>query len=545
MQVAPLGPVGLVGRRPELAAISAAAQASANYQPSVLWIEGDAGLGKTSLLRHALRNLPEDFTVVTAEADEFASDVSFNLLEQLGVRQATAVFPAGLELLEYLGRLQSAGPVAVVVEDLHWADPESRAALLVAARRLGQDRVLMVVTSRPKAAPDDGWERFRFDPSRCLVIRMTRLSLAEVAEMAHTSGVSLSPAAADRLHRHTGGHPLYARTLLSEFSAAQLTSSDGSLPVPRSLASATVARLAELPQGARDLAAALAVLNHGAPLQVVARVGGVAEPSRALDSLVSTGFVAWQAGDGQGLLDFSHPIFRAAVYSDLAPSRRQELHRAAAEVTGAQALAHRVAAADTADDALALEVEALAVDEARGHHFGSAAAHLLSASRLSSVPQQARGAAPARRPAATGGRPNRSSQYPPAAARRMPAWAGAQPGAGDNGLGPRRARIGRKAPGRSGRLRGHKAAQRRSGRTDRDGRRRIGTALSGLRGPSESRRSRGRGRCRPCLRAGRTECRTDGHNVSGVWRGHVVRCSGRARAFVRPSACRSRAGRAR
>ncbi len=191
MQVPPLGNVGLVGRRPELAAISAAAKAAADYRPSVVWIEGDAGWGKTALLRHALRDLPQDFTVVTAEADEFASELSFNVLEQLGVRQATAVFPAGLELLEYLGRLQSAGPVAVVVEDLHWADPESRAALLVAARRLSQDRVLVVVTSRPEPAPDDGWERFRFDPSRCLVVPMTPLSLAEVSEMARASGVSL------------------------------------------------------------------------------------------------------------------------------------------------------------------------------------------------------------------------------------------------------------------------------------------------------------------------------------------------------------------
>ena len=257
------------------------------------------------------------------------------------------------------------------------------------ARRLSHDRVVMIVTSRPNPAPDDGWERFRFDPSRCLVVPMTRLSLAEVSEMAHAGGVSLSPASAERLYRHTGGHPLYARTLLSEFSPAQLASADGNLPVPRSLASATVARLAELPQSARNLAAALAVLNRGAPLQVVARVGGVAEPSLALDSLVSTGFVTWQAGAGQGLLDFSHPIYRAAVYRDLAPSRRQELHRAAAEVTGGEALAHRVAAADTADDALADEVEAMAADEARGHHFGTAAAHLLSASQLSSAPEQA------------------------------------------------------------------------------------------------------------------------------------------------------------
>ncbi len=389
MQVSSLVPVGLVGRATELAAISMAAKSAADYRPSVVWVEGGAGWGKTSLLRHALQNLPPGFTVVTAEADEFASDVSFNLLEQLGVRQARAVFPAGLELLEYLGRLQSAGPVAVAVEDLHWADAESRSALLVAARRLGQDRVLMVVTSRPEPVPNDGWERFRFDASRCLAVPMTPLTLAEVSEMARASGVSLSTAAAERLYRHTGGHPLYARTLLSEFSPAQLANSDGDLPVPRSLASATVARLAELPQGARSLAAALAVLNHGAPLQVVARVGRVAEPSRALDSLISTGFVTWQASNAQGLLDFSHPIYRAAVYSDLAPSRRQELHRAAAEVTGAQALAHRVAAADTADDVLADEVEAIAAIEARDHHFGTAAAHLLSASQLSTAPEKA------------------------------------------------------------------------------------------------------------------------------------------------------------
>jgi DNA-binding CsgD family transcriptional regulator len=389
VQVDPLGKVGFVGRRVELTAISAAARSATDNRPSVVWIEGDAGSGKTSLLRHALRDLPQGFTVVTAEADEFASDISFNLLEQLGVRQATAVFPAGLELLEYLGRLQSAGPVAVAVEDLHWADPESRAALLVAARRFSQDRVLMVVTSRAQPSPDDGWERFRCDPSRCLVVPMTPLSLAEVSEMARASGVSLSPAAAERLYRHTGGHPLYTRTLLSEFSPAQLAGSGGNLPVPRSLASATVARLAELPQSARSLAAALAVLNHGAPLQVVARVGGVNEPSRALDSLVSTGFVTWQASNGQGLLDFTHPIYRAAVYRDLAPSRRQELHRAAADVIGGRALAHRVAATDTADDALADEVEAIAADEARGHHFGTAAAHLLSASQLSSAPEQA------------------------------------------------------------------------------------------------------------------------------------------------------------
>lgn len=387
-----LGEAGFVGRQRELAAISAAADAALESRPSVVWVEGDSGSGKTYLLRKALQGLPGGFSVLRAEADELASDVPFRVVEQLGVRGAAAAFPAGLELLERWGRSQAGGPVAVAVEDLHWADPESRSALLVAARRLGQDKVLVLVTSRPQPTVGDGWERLRLDQGRCLMLPMAPLSPAEVSEMARQSGVILSAATAERLFRHTGGHPLYARTLLSELSPEQLASPEGALPAPRSLASTTVARLLELPQGARALAAALAVLNQRTSLQVAARVGGVARPSRALDSLLSTGFVNSQARDGQGFLEFTHPLYRAAIYDDLAPSRRQQLHQLAAEVVGGRAaLAHKVAAADTADDALAEEVEAAAQEEARGHHFSSAAGNLLSASQLSSRSDQAEG----------------------------------------------------------------------------------------------------------------------------------------------------------
>jgi hypothetical protein len=63
------------------------------------------------------------------------------------------------------------------------------------------------------------------------------------------------------------------------------------------------------------------------------------------------------------------------------PGRRQELHRAAAEETGGQALEHRVVVADTADDALASEVEAMAADEARGER-GEAVVELREAHNL-------------------------------------------------------------------------------------------------------------------------------------------------------------------
>ena len=381
---------GFVGRHDELAAVAAWAKAASEGRAGVVWIEGDAGTGKTSFLRAALASLPEGFQVFRAQADELAADLPFELVSQLGVSNATAAFAAGLDILDRWGRMQAAGPVAIAVEDLHWADTESRLALLTATRRLGADRALVLVTSRLEPVVDDGWQRLRIGPERCLRVALGLLSEAEVAEVARRSGVVLSPLAARRLFRHTAGHPLYLRTLLSEVPAARLAATDGALPVPRSLASATNARLAELPRPARELTAALAVVNQRSPLVTLARVAGVSEAARALDDLLSTGFVSCEVNGEETTIEFAHPLYRAAVYGDLAPSLRQRLHRGAAEVLGGEAaLGHRVAAADGVDDALAQEADRAARVEADRGHFAVAARTQLWASQLSSQLPQA------------------------------------------------------------------------------------------------------------------------------------------------------------
>src|SRR5580693_10544518 len=150
------GAGGLVGRGGELAAIVARAGEAASGRPGVVWIEGEAGAGKTSLLRAAVAALAADFRVVRAHADELAADVSFDVVAQLGVRDASAPFPAGLELIGQWSGGSDGRPVLVAVEDLHWADAESRLALLTAARRLSEDRVLILVTSRLDSPAADG-----------------------------------------------------------------------------------------------------------------------------------------------------------------------------------------------------------------------------------------------------------------------------------------------------------------------------------------------------------------------------------------------------
>ena len=375
----------------------------------MVWIEGDAGFGKTALVRRVLAALPSDFMVMSAEADELAREQPFGVVSRLGAATSAGSFAAGLELLRLTGERQDHRPVLVVVEDMHWADATSREALVTMARRLDAEPVALLLTSRPGGRDADGWDRIVNDEISCCTIQLGPMAEQQVGEWARRLDIELTGAQAARLHRHTGGHPLYIKTLLHELTPEQLTSSTHELPAPRSLSSATIAALAELPEEANQLASALAVLGQRTPLAVVARVAAVTEPAAALESLLKTGFVQWLPGEQNTPIDFVHPLYRLAVYDDLSPTRRQALHRAAADNLGRVAgWPHRVAAADSADDALADELENGAADEIHRGANGLAAKYLMWAAPLTTQRQVADTSVSPRRPAVVGGRTARA-----------------------------------------------------------------------------------------------------------------------------------------
>ena len=379
-----------MGRDAEVTTISQRLSAAAAGHAGVVWIEGDAGFGKTALVRRVLAALPSDFIVMSAEADELAREQPFGVVSRLGAVTSAGSFAAGLELLRLTGERQDHRPVLVVVEDMHWADATSRKALVTMARRLDAEPVALLLTSRPGGRDADGWDRIVNDEIICCTIQLGPMAEQQVGEWAHRLHIELTGAQAARLHRHTGGHPLYIKTLLHELTPEQLTSSTHELPAPRSLSSATIAALAELPEEAHQLASALAVLGQRTPLAVVARVAAVTEPVAALESLLKTGFVQWLPGEHNTPIDFVHPLYRLAVYDDLSPTRRQALHRAAADNLGRVAgWPHRVAAADSADDALADELENGATDEIHRGANGLAAKYLMWAAPLTTQHQVA------------------------------------------------------------------------------------------------------------------------------------------------------------
>jgi DNA-binding CsgD family transcriptional regulator len=348
----------LVGRSAELQAVAETLDQARVGHPLVVWVEGDAGMGKTALVRHVVSQLPAEFQVERVQGDELANDRAFELARQLGATTADR-FVAGLEILETWSHRQDDGPLAVTVEDLHWADAASSKALLCAVQRLDKDRVVVFVTTRTGA--QDGWERLCADPERCRRITLGPFDVEEVLMVSSSMGIELTTYQAQRLHSHTGGHPLYVRTLLSELSAAQLRAPDGDLPAPLSLKSAVTARLFDTSESSRSLAAAMAVLNQRVALTLVGQVAGIDSPVDAFEQLLGTRFVRWNPQEPGPPVEFAHPLYRQAVYEDLPPSRRRDLHRAAAAMSGAEAaLSHRVAAADGVDEDFAGELEARA-----------------------------------------------------------------------------------------------------------------------------------------------------------------------------------------
>jgi DNA-binding CsgD family transcriptional regulator len=368
-----------VGRAPELAALASALAAARAREPQVVMVQGEAGIGKSSLISEFLGS-QRDLKTIAASGEIAEEVLPYGVVQQLadaaaaaspgalaslkllshGLGPATNPLAVGMELRTLISSLQGKQTAVVVVEDLQWTDPPSAKALLFACRRLSADRVLVVLTGRPEAAQQlgEGWARFIAGDRGSSVLTLSGIDVAELGMLCHQLGrAELSERIIGRLADHTGGNPLLARALLDELTDDDLRATDGFFRAPRSLAGLILPRLAALPRPARDLAVAASVLGEHAALADAAAVAGTAEPAAALDKAARAGLLVEQDTPAGRAVSFPHLLIRQAVYHDLGAERRRRLHlRAAAVLGGQEALAHRVAAADGPDGELAADL---------------------------------------------------------------------------------------------------------------------------------------------------------------------------------------------
>jgi DNA-binding CsgD family transcriptional regulator len=259
---------------------------------------------------------------------------------------------------------------------------------LFALRRLRADKVLAVVSTRVGGLADPGWARFLSGDSRVTRIRLGGLSAGDLTELASALGLGLlSARGAARLAAHTEGNALYCRALLDEIGIAGLSAAgDRGLPAPRDLSAVILARVASLPASAQSFLAAASVLGQHAPMPAIASVARLPDARGEVDAAVAAGLLA--EGTSAPDLSFTHPLYRAAIYADLSPTSRRELHARAAEtVAGRARLAHRAAASMGPDEALAGELEASGMATVATDDLGAAAWALEQAAALSLAAQ--------------------------------------------------------------------------------------------------------------------------------------------------------------
>jgi DNA-binding CsgD family transcriptional regulator len=390
-----------VGREPELARVAEVVAWVKAGQPWLVAVEGDPGMGKTSLARRCLAQAP-DLRVLSARADQAETDLDFGIVDQLlraagdngqpvllgvsgGNGSAASSFSVGARLLEVVGGQQGTGPVAIVVDDLQWADLPSVEALTFMLRRLSVDPVLAVVIFRgSRDQLGEAAQRLLASVENRLLIRLDGLRPEEVAALAAalTTG-PLDEEAVQRLYQGTGGYPLYLRTVLSEGSGFD-PRAPGRLALPRSLAAAIGDHMRVLPPESRVLLEMLSVLNRRLPLAQLGQTAQVGSPSAAIEPAVAGGLVDWWPDEPTCPVEIRHLLVRDAIYAGITPTRRRLLHaRAVSMVSESASWEHRVAALDRPDEGLAGELERLAGGEAAAGRLALAATHLQWASDIS------------------------------------------------------------------------------------------------------------------------------------------------------------------
>ena len=345
-----------------------------------LLLEGDPGIGKTTIWREAQRRARERGALVLACRPSSAeAKLSFAALLDLlspieeaafaelpppqrdaldvallraspsaGAPPAHAVAAGFLALIR--GRA-AAGTVLLAIDDSQWLDPASRAVVGFAARRLAGEPVGLLCSVRVPPPESLVGDAVAEDRVRRQVLGP--LSLAAIGHIIDRRlGRSLPRPLLARISQATAGNPFHAleiARLLIERGVDHVPGAE--LPVPDQLQALTLARIRRLPAKARE-ALLLASVLSSPDIRTV-------DP-RALAPAEEAGIVSVRR---DGRIEFDHPLFAAAAYRSVASARRRDLHHRAAGLVAdpEQRARHLALGSDGPDTAVAVRLDEAAM----------------------------------------------------------------------------------------------------------------------------------------------------------------------------------------
>jgi DNA-binding CsgD family transcriptional regulator/tetratricopeptide (TPR) repeat protein len=308
--------VELLEREGELAAFEDALAHASRGEGRVLLVSGEAGIGKTSLVRRLSERIGDRARVLLGACDDLLTPRTLGPLRdlQLGegapLRRALesgadrdAVFTAVVEELRDPLR-----PTVVIVEDAHWADEATRDVLAFLGRRVAAMPTVLVVTYRDELAADHPLRSVLGTLSGRWVQRLPLQPLSAEALTALAAGAAISP---EQLQVLTGGNPF----LVTEALAAPDPTA-----VPPTVRDAVAARTQRLGPAARDVLVLLAVAPGGLELDLLLTL-----VPTALEDVADTERLGLTEVT-EGRVRFRHDLLRGAVGSTTATATLNHAH---------------------------------------------------------------------------------------------------------------------------------------------------------------------------------------------------------------------------
>ena len=394
----------VVGRQAELARLDEFL-GRMGEGPCALFVEGEAGIGKSRLWKEGVQRACSrgvrvltthpgggDVQLAFAGLADLLDDVVSPMLPQLSAPQRRALEIALLleepdgtppddravaaAFRSCLRHLAAAGPVLVAVDDLQWLDAASARVLAFACRRLESEQVGVLATVR--LAPDEAEPaelRDAFGGDRVEQLAVGPLTVAAIYELvcAHLD-FSLSRPALLRVHEASEGNPFFALELARALQREGAEPVAGEpLPVPSNLRELVRRRLALLPRPASKTLLLAAGLARPTVAVVEHAVGSADRTERDLEAAARAGVIEL-IGDG---IRFAHPLLASIHFSSAPPRTRRAAHRrlAAVVVDPEERARHLALAADGPDEEVAA-ILADAAHRARSHGAIAAGADL-------------------------------------------------------------------------------------------------------------------------------------------------------------------------
>ena len=316
----------LLERDALLDALGARLAAARHGRGSIALVTGEAGAGKTSLVRAFGDDRAAPALILRGGCDPilparpFApvkdmADAVPGLAPALEAGDREAVFDRLLDVI----RRPGAPVTLLVLEDLHWADEPTLDLLRVLGRRVGDLRALVIATFRDDEVTADHPLRHALgDLPREAVVELAvpPLSVEAVARLARERDGSLDARA---LHAASGGNAFFVTEAIQA----------AGVRVPATIRDAVGARAARLTPDGRSALDAAAVVGYPVGAMDLAAIAGV--PPSGIEDCVRRGLLVLEGG----LLAYRHELGRLAILDPVSPGTVRDVHRRALEVARA------------------------------------------------------------------------------------------------------------------------------------------------------------------------------------------------------------------